>query len=66
MPNHIFYEVKNNYGSQFGSESAIEALKFWENNPGTSLWASEWEGEGEDLWQTSKGIDLTALLRERV
>jgi hypothetical protein len=65
MPNHIFYEVKNNYGSQFGSESVIEALKFWEQNPGTSLWVSEWEGEGEDLWQTTKGIDLTALLKER-
>lgn len=66
MPSHIFYEVKDDYGSQFGSESAIDALRFWEKNPTMSLWASEWEGEGEDLWQTTKGIDLTPLLKVRV
>lgn len=65
MRNHIFYEVKNEYGSQYGSESPTEAMKFWEKNPTMSLWASEWEGEGENLWQTAKGIDLTPLLKAR-
>jgi hypothetical protein len=65
MPSHIFYEVRDEYGSQWGGESVIDALKFWEKNSGMSLWASEWEGEGENLWQTTKGIDLTPLLKAR-
>lgn len=66
MPSHIFYEIKDEFGSQFGSESVTEALKFWEKHPTMSMWASEWEGEGDDLWQTTKGINLTPLLKARV
>lgn len=66
MPSHIFYEVKDEYGSQFGSESVIDALRFWDKHRRMSLWVSEWEGEGESLWQTTKGIDLTPLLKARV
>lgn len=66
MPSHIFYEVKDGYGSQFGTESAIDALRFWEKYPHMTVWVSEWEGEDDDsLWQTSKGIDLTPLLKAR-
>lgn len=66
MATHLFYEVKDEYGSQFGSESVIDALRFWEKHPTMSVWASEWEGGDEDsLWQTTKGIDLTPLLKAR-
>lgn len=62
MRNHIFYEVKDGYGSQFGAESAVDALRFWEKYPHMTMWVSEWAEEGENLWQTTKAIDVTPLV----
>lgn len=61
MPSHIFYEVKDKQGSQWGGEDAWGAMMFWRTNTHQSIWASEWEGDGEDLWQTTKAIDITPI-----
>ena len=58
---HRFYEVRDRYGSQWGGEDAWEAMKFWRQDTHRSIWVSEWEGEGEDLWQTTKAIDITPI-----
>lgn len=63
MPSHIFYEVRDDSGSIWGGESALECANFFDNNEAPlTVWVSEWEGEGEDLYQTSKAIDVTPLV----
>ena len=63
MPSHIFYEVRDDSGSIWGGEDATSCVQFFAHNePPLTIWASEWEGEGEDLWQTSKAIDITPLV----
>lgn len=63
MPSHIFYEIRDYSGSIWGGESALECADFFAHNePPMTVWVSEWEGEGEDLWQTSKAVDVTPLV----
>lgn len=65
MPSHIFYEVRDNSGAIWGGESARECYDFFSNSvPFTSIWVSEWEGEGEDMWQTKEAINITPFFRE--
>ena len=61
MRTHLFYEVRDKEGAVWGGEDALEAIHFWRKNPKYSLWMSEWEGEGEDLYQTVKAINITRI-----
>lgn len=64
MPSHIFYEVRDKFGSQWGGESANDCVEFYRKNDSinATIWASEWEGVGEDLYQVTKAIDVTNLV----
>ena len=63
MSSHIFYEVRDFSGAIWGGENAKECYEFFtRNEPPLTVWVSEWEGEGEDLYQTSKAIDITPLV----
>lgn len=61
MPTHLFYEVKNQEGAIWGGEDAQEAIRFWQKHPRSRIWVSEWEGEGENLYQTTKAINITLI-----
>lgn len=64
MRSHIFYEVRDNSGAIWGGESANECIEFYRRNDSinATIWASEWEGEGEDLYQVAKAIDITTIV----
>ena len=60
MSSHIFYEIRDFSGSIWGGENAKECYNFFiHSEPPVTVWVSEWEGEGEDLYQTSKAINIT-------
>lgn len=65
MRSHIFYEVRDGSGAIWGGESANECIEFYRRNDSinATIWASEWEGgEGVELYQTSKAIDVTTIV----
>lgn len=63
MSKHIFYEVRDDSGSIWGGESALECADFFAHNQAPlTVWVSEWEGEGEELWQLGNAIDVTPLV----
>jgi hypothetical protein len=61
MPSHLFYEVRDKEGAIWGGEDPLQAVAFWRNHPRSTVWVSEWEGEGEDLHQTTKAINITRI-----
>ena len=61
MATHLFYEVRDKEGAIWGGEDALEAVTFWRKHPKSSIWMSEWEGQGEDLYQTTKAINITRI-----
>lgn len=63
MAIHTFYEVRDEGGAIWGGESASDCVNFWLHNQptDTSVWVSQWEGEGEDIWQVKEATDITSL-----
>ena len=60
---HLFYEVRDVDGtSMWGGEDEVEAVRFHKEYRGSTLWISEWEGEGEELWQTIIPINVTDVV----
>jgi hypothetical protein len=63
MKTHLFFEVKDRDGQgMWGGEDEIDAIRFLKEHPGSTLWVSEWTGEGEELWQTAKALDITSVI----
>lgn len=64
MSSHIFYEIRDFSGSIWGGESAKECYDFFSHSePPVTIWVSEWEGEGENMWQVKEAINITPFFR---
>ena len=59
-----FYEVKDSGGdSAFGSESALETVRFFRKTPNARVVVTVWDTEkGEDMVLVTDQIDVTALI----
>ena len=59
-----FYEVKDSEGnSTFGSESALETVRFYRRIPNARVVVTVWDTEkGEDMVLVTDQIDVTALI----
>jgi hypothetical protein len=59
-----FYEVKDSEGnSTFGSESALETIRFYRRIPNAKIVVTVWDTEkGEDMVLVNDQVDVTALV----
>lgn len=59
-----FYEVKDSEGnSAFGSESALETVRFFRRLPNARVVVTVWDtSKGEDMVLVTDQIDVTSLI----